>query len=250
MRQSRPAHGPRGSAGDTVVQAARVRARHLVFRGACPHPRAPCVLVVGSLDHCAKPSEHTSSGAAIAHSSAALDDRPPQGTHDHRAASKPGSGRIQPAQRVRRPRDTRSNGSSPRRGPLRADHASRSRTSVASPRCGGNGRIVRSSRTRRQRHVRAEQSNRDARATVVIRVLADDIDVGRSTRPGLVNASRNRSGACAARFTRGVWRRPTREIQSQGPPWSHFLKLRERSTLQALRPHRAPGEAAHEEKRQ
>ena len=97
----------------------------------------------------ARPSEHTSSRAtAVAHSSAALDERPPpRGTHDHRAASKPGSGPYPACSSAH---------ATPARyavqwfvtspgvpfGPI----TSRSRTSIASRVCGEIRRIVRSSR--------------------------------------------------------------------------------------------------------
>ena len=165
--------------GRCLVQAARVRARHLVFRGACRIHEHLASLVVGGLDRARQTQRaHLIEG----HRRRALKRgaRRQATTQGHaRPQSRIKTGQRPVSSLLKGPRDAREiRGPMVRHltgGPLRADHVEIEDVGRLAGlwRNQANRPIL----ARRQRHVRAvRQSNRNARATVVVHVLADDID--------------------------------------------------------------------------
>ena len=230
--------------GRRLIQATRVRARHLVFRGTRGIHEHLAPLVIGGLDR-ARQAE----GAYLVEG-------------DRGCTLERGARREASAQRHARPQGRIKTGQGPVSGLLeRPRNASQVRGPVVSHLAGGPlrtdhiqvedvDRLARLRRnqanrpilTRRQRHVGAvRQRNRQARTTVVVDVLADDVDAtGRAPHaPRLV-------AECVTEQVCGM-RGPLIRSSGGGPhEISHKIllglsdsRLRERPhTIQALRPHR------------
>ena len=230
--------------GRRLVQATRVRTRHLVFRGARGIHEDLAPLVVGSLDRARKTQRaHLVEGdRRRALERGARREAPAQGHARPQGRIKTGQGpvsglleRPRDASQVRGPVVSHLAG-----GPLRADHIQvEDIDRLAGLRRNQANRPI---LTRRQHHVGAvRQRNWQARTTVVVNVLADDVDApGRAPHTPRLVAKRVTEQVCGLRG-------PFIGSSGVGPhEISHKIllgltspRLRERPhTLQALRPHR------------